>query len=67
MTTYTIRRMHFDTSYSRDLESGLTLEEAQEHCRDSETSSKTACDETLEKEAALSGGSRQWFDGYNED
>ena len=36
---------------------GLTLEEAQAHCQDPETSSETATD----------GPAGQWFDGYNEE
>jgi hypothetical protein len=42
MTTYKIVR-HYQRSYkSRIIDRGLTLTEAQQHCRDPETSSKTA-------------------------
>ena len=43
MTTYRIVRMYAHPSIvSEWIDTGLTLEEAQEHCKDPETSSKTA-------------------------
>ena len=41
------------------LQTGLTLEEAQAHCNDPETSSSTATDPEDEY--------GQWFDGYREE
>lgn len=40
---------------------GLTLEEAQEHCKDPETSSKT-CTKAAGKRRTKTHG--PWFDGY---
>lgn len=60
--TYSITRMFFDDDIpSQTIATGLTLEEAQEHCRDSETSSRTASAETL----AAVGVDGPWFDGYD--
>lgn len=56
MTTYKIVRHHFSRP-NRTMKTGLTLEEAQEHCSDPETSSTTAKD----------GPPGQWFDGYTEE
>jgi hypothetical protein len=52
--SYKIIRMYFDKE-NRVTHSGLTLEEAQMHCNDPETSSSTASDP---KEPG------SWFDGY---
>jgi hypothetical protein len=49
---------------SKTIRRGLTLAEAQEHCKDPETSSSTA------RKAAGRTRTRQlgpWFDGYTED
>lgn len=54
---YEIIRMFADDRETEVIETGLTLEEAQEHCQDPETSSKTC-------EVNEIGG--QWFDGYRE-
>jgi len=67
MTTYNIKRMYFeDTVDNRVIAAGLTLEEAQQHCKDAETSSRTASESTLETELDLYG-SDSWFDGYDEE
>ena len=55
--TYEIVRFYADSRESRVIAEGLTIDEAQEHCKDPETSS-TTCSEPSE------GG--QWFDGYRE-
>ena len=57
MTTYKIIRFRFEGN-GRVIKRGLTLEEAQEHCRDPETSGSTCSD--LKKRG-------QWFDGYAEE
>ena len=43
---------------------GLTLEEAQEHCHDPETNSRT-CEES--ENVARTEQCGDWFDGYTED
>lgn len=48
----------------RTIERGLTLEEAQAHCRDPETSSKTA---TSARAKAITRRKGEWFDGYDRD
>ena len=57
MTTYKIIRFRFEGD-DRVIKRGLTLEEAQEHCRDPETSGST-CSDMRER--------GQWFDGYAEE
>jgi hypothetical protein len=57
------------TYYRRDLDSevieqGLTLEEAQEHCNDPETSSRTATSEEAQERTRTMG---PWFDCYMEE
>ncbi len=62
---YEIIRMYSDSrgcDVRRGL-SNLTLEEAQEHCNDPETSSRT-CDSDSRRNQYGSGVS--WFDGYRE-
>jgi len=56
MTLYNIIRFKFD-GYPRIVKRNLTLEEAQAHCKDPETSGSTCSD--LSKRG-------QWFDGYEE-
>ena len=41
MDSYKIIRFYADNRERRTGQTGLTLEEAQEHCRDPETSSRT--------------------------
>ena len=57
MTTYKIVRMYFNNS-PRVMQRGLTLDEAQAHCNDPETSGSTCSDESLRG---------QWFDGYEKE
>ncbi len=57
--TYKIIRFYRELhKSSRVIKRGLTLEEAQEHCSDPETSGFTCSD--LNKRG-------QWFDGYDEE
>jgi hypothetical protein len=63
MKTYKIIRGFFDGN-REIIATGLTLEEAQEHCRDTETSSRTCSEETLQKVGTNRGA---WFDGYDEE
>ena len=65
MTTYRIVRMYQNPSVvSEWIDTGLTLEEAQAHCKDPEASSKTATDPRLKTLTAVFG---EWFDGYEEE
>ena len=64
MKTYKIIRMYRDHNRTRIIDTGLTLEEAQAHCRDPETSSSTA---TSCKAAARTKRAGPWFDGYEEE
>ena len=48
----------------RTIERGLTLEEAQAHCRDPETSSSTAKSATAKARTRRLGA---WFDGYEKE
>ena len=57
MTTYKIIRFRFEGD-DRVIKRGLTLEEAQEHCRVPETSGSTCAD--MRKRG-------QWVDGYAEE
>lgn len=61
---YQIIRFHKDTCERKIIAKGLTLEEAQEHCKDTETSSRT-CEET--ENVAYTNEHGQWFDGYEEE
>ena len=67
MSTYKIVRNYFDSEsapHRRVRKSGLTLEEAQAHCRNPETSSRTA---TGAKATAHTRAHGPWFDGYTEE
>lgn len=48
---------------NRVIRTGLTLEEAQAHCKDPETASKTATSARVARYTAKRG---PWFDGYEE-
>lgn len=62
MTRYKVRRMYFSPEWpTRTIKSGLTLEEAQAHCNDPETSSSTATSSRARKRTEQRG---PWFDGY---
>jgi hypothetical protein len=61
---YNIIRLYEDQSInSRTIRRGLTLEEAQAHCSDPETSSST-CTNAVGKRRTKSLG--RWFDAYEE-
>ena len=61
---YKIVRMYFNSEYpTRTIASGLTLQEAQKHCSDPETSSRTAVKAEGMKRTRQRGA---WFDGYQE-
>ena len=65
MATYKIVRMfQSEDVSSRVIKRGLTLDEAQAHCRDPETSSRTATSAKARRYTKLYG---QWFDGYEEE
>ncbi len=59
-TTYSVRRFYQQRA-TRVIKTGLTLEQAQAHCNDPETSSRT-CTRPEGKEHTASYG--PWFDGY---
>jgi hypothetical protein len=60
---YKIIRHYYRTSNNRTVKTGLTLEEAQRHCHDPETSSKTAIKPASKRRTRQNG---PWFDGYEE-
>ena len=59
---YKIIRFYFNGN-KRVVKSGLSLEEAQAHCQDPETSSSTCTSSSGKARTKRSG---EWFDGYNE-
>ena len=61
--TYLIMRFHRDEA-NKVIERGLSLQEAQEHCQDPETSSRT-CTSPAAKEYTEKHG--PWFDGYEKE
>ena len=63
-TTYKIVRRYFRGHERKVIETGLTLEEAQAHCQDPETSSKT-CTTLANIQHTEDYG--PWFDGYDEE
>lgn len=65
MLAYKIVRMHQDGDLPNAvLKTGLTLQQAQAHCRDKETSSSTA---TSEEGLEYTSEHGPWFDGYEEE
>ena len=60
---YKIVRNYKDSYRKYTVATGLTLEEAQEHCSDPETSSST-CTTSAAKRITKRNG--EWFDGYAE-
>lgn len=60
MIYYKIVR-YYQSGKSRTIYKNLTLEQAQEHCRNRETNSKTC---TLPKYKKLTKKHGAWFDGY---
>lgn len=61
METYRIVRMYQGDHPTQTVRRGLTLEEAQAHCRDPETSSSTARSSAARK---LTRDKGPWFEGY---
>lgn len=64
MDIYKIVRFTFKTHGKRVVKRGLTLEEAQAHCNDPETSSSTCTKAAGKRRTAQRG---PWFDGYTRD
>jgi hypothetical protein len=65
MPTYKIRRHYQDTNFvTETIATGLTLEEAQEHCNNPETSSSTC---TTAEANARTENFGPWFDSYTEE
>ena len=63
--TYKIIRMFLDDDVpSKIMRTGLTLEQAQSHCQDKETSSST-CEGITGIECTEQFG--KWFDGYDQE
>lgn len=61
---YKIVRYYYRSRNRRTIDRGLTLEEAQAHCKNPETSSKTA---TSSAAKAVTRRQGPWFDGYERD
>ena len=62
MQTYTITRLFRDSPNRTIVKRGLTLEEAQAHCSDPETSSSTCTSAEGKRRTKRSG---PWFDSYS--
>lgn len=60
---YKIVRIYFKGG-KRVIDRGLTLEEAQAHCSDPETSSRTATSQAARRRTKARG---PWFDGYEKE
>lgn len=60
---YKIIRFYRESYRKRTIKTGLTLEEAQKHCSDPETSSSTATGKVARARTRKFGA---WFDGYTE-
>ncbi len=63
-TKYKIIRHYFKTKTKRVIHTGLTLEEAQQHCNNPETSSRTCTTSEGRKRTQKLG---PWFDGYTQE
>lgn len=61
MTTYKIVRKYFEGHPSKTLYTGLSLEEAQAHCSDPETSSRTCTSAKGRRRTKAKG---PWFDCF---
>ncbi len=61
--TYKIVR-HYHNGKKRIIKRGLTLERAQEHCSDPDSSSSTANSKAARR---VTGRHGEWFDGYTVD
>lgn len=61
MDTYKVVRKYLNGTHSRCIAKGLTLAEAQKHCKDPETSSRT-CTSAVGKRRTKTKG--PWFDCY---
>lgn len=61
---YKIVRYYYRSSRKRVIMRGLTLEQAQAHCHDPNTSSKTATSSAARRITKRHG---PWFDGYEQD
>lgn len=59
-----VRGFFRDHVRKRTIARGLTLEEAQAHCKDPETSSQTCTQAVNKRRTRLYG---PWFDGYERD
>ena len=65
MSSYKIvRYFQRDSNATETIVRGLTLEQAQAHCQDPETSSSTATSPEAEERTRDKG---PWFDGYREE
>lgn len=64
METYKIIRFFFKSTRKPVIKTGLTLEQAEEHCRDPETSSTTATSPQAIERTLKEG---PWFDGYTKE
>lgn len=65
MNTYKIVRMYFNSNVNRrTIKTGLSLADAQKHCSDLETSSRTCISSTGRQRTRRSG---PWFDGYEKE
>ena len=55
---------HYFNGNEKTIETGLTFEQAQKHCKDLETSSSTCTNNEGETHTEKYG---KWFDGYTEE
>ncbi len=62
--SYKIVRLFFERGRRYTIHRGLTLEEAQEHCKDPETSSST-CTKAINHRRTRNCG--PWFDSYSKE